>query len=157
MPQETLVTLARFEWQMEANMARSRLAASGIESYIAEEVIGTVCWYWAKALGGIQLQVSSADLEDARAIVEKPWLEEGEPVLTETEQKADRALRGAVLGVVAFPVQLYASWLLINIVASREPLDPRERRQVIKAAMLNLPLLILPALAGAFPWLRRIF
>jgi Putative prokaryotic signal transducing protein len=54
------------------------------------------------------------------------------------ERDAERAFRGAVLGVLFFPIQLYAFYLLVKIFISEESLGDRERRKAIIAAVLCL-------------------
>jgi hypothetical protein len=142
---ERLVTLARFEWLMQANLARCRLAACGIEAFMPDQYTASLCWHYAKALGGIRLQVSSEDAEDARAILEEIPEPNGEPILTDHEQAADRALRAAVFGVVLAPLELYALWLLLPVFRWEGPLGARERRNIVAAAVL-IALPFLPAL-----------
>jgi Putative prokaryotic signal transducing protein len=61
---------------------------------------------------------------------------EREPTLR--EQNAERAFRGAVLGVLCIPIQLYVLYLVIKVFISDEPLGDRERRRSIIAAALCL-------------------
>jgi hypothetical protein len=154
--EESLVTVARFEWRMEAVLARCRLESCGIETFLPDEFATSVYWDYAKALGGIRVQVDSRDAGDARAILEEDPRDAGEPIMTESEERADRVLRAAVFGAVAFPLAYYACWLLLNALLAGGPLGLRERRQVILAAVLNLPFVLLSAWFGAIPALRRL-
>ena len=132
-----LVTVGRYEWEMEASLARSRLAAAGIPSWTPESSIGSIYWHYAKALGGIRLQVSAEDAEDARAILDEIPVEEDAPEVGGADQLADRVLRAAVFGcVVQFPIGLYAAWLLVRLLTSGEPLGPAARRKAAHAAAL---------------------
>ena len=135
-PEEALVTVATFEWLMQADVARSRLAACGIEAHLPEEFVGTVCWHYAKAIGGLRLQVGGEDFEDARAVLEEPQLPVDEPILDEMEAKAERFLRTAVFATVAFPLVLYALWLIFDLFTVREQLTARARRQAARGATL---------------------
>ena len=151
---ESPVTVARFEWQTEANLARGRLASTGIAALIPEEVMGGLCWHYTKALGGFRLQVSSEDAEDALTILEEHGQQADEPVLSGIEDRADRVLRAAVFGTVILPLQLYAFWLLLSIFFSKERLQYPARWKVIQAAVLNLPFVLISALAVAIGMLR---
>ena len=143
------VTVATFGWEMEANLARARLASAGIAAHLADECMGSIYWHYVKALGGLRLQVSAEDAEDALAILREPIQEEteatGPVVANAVDEKADRALRAAVFGIFALPLELYAFWLLINIFASKERLGRKARRKVLLASVLNLPLVLITA------------
>jgi hypothetical protein len=71
-----IVTIANFTESMEAEMAKLRLESAGIEVFLAGENARIM----EPGLGPLQLQVSSDDEEDARAILADP----GEP---ETEDE----------------------------------------------------------------------
>lgn len=131
------VTVARFEWEMDASLAASRLQAAGIAAHVPESVMGSVCWHYAKALGGIRLQVSAEDEEDARAILDEPPVEAGDPLIEGNDALAARTLRAAVLGYVAAPLLLYAGWLLARLLTSGA-LSLRARRWAPHAAGLLL-------------------
>lgn len=66
-----VVTIARFNEPLEAEMAKLRLESAGIEVYLAGENARIM----EPGLGPLELQVSSDDEEDARAILADP----GEP------------------------------------------------------------------------------
>ena len=127
-------------------------------------------WHLTNALGGIKLQVGDRDAEEALAILaesEAPDLpapgqadealpptsggeqpseigtvevDEPELALTSREQNADRALRGAVLGLLLPPLQLYVFWLLLKVfVSDDERLRSDKLRRAGTAAIINLP------------------
>jgi hypothetical protein len=60
---------------------------------------------------------------------------------TARDQDAERAARGALLGILFLPLELYAFYLLLKVVLSRESLGDRERRNAIFAAVINLPII----------------
>jgi hypothetical protein len=66
-----VVTIANFTEPMEAEMAKLRLESAGIDVYLAGENARIM----EPGLGPLQLQVSSDDEADARAILADP----GEP------------------------------------------------------------------------------
>jgi hypothetical protein len=134
------VTVARFDWEMEASLAASRLAAAGIAAYIPDSVMGSLYWHYGKALGGIRLQVSAEDEEDARAILDERAAAGEEPIARGNDALAERAWRAARLGLIAsFPLLPYAGWLLLRLLTSREPLGAPARRKAVLAAVVVLP------------------
>ena len=66
-----VVTIASFTEPLEAEMAKLRLESAGIEGFLA----GVNARIMEPGLGPLELQVSSDDEEDARAILADP----GEP------------------------------------------------------------------------------
>ncbi|HZU35229.1 MAG TPA: hypothetical protein VFA18_04955 [Gemmataceae bacterium] len=69
--------------------------------------------------------------------------EAAEPPPNVREQTARRAVRGAVLGLLLWPLQLYVFWLLLRVFLSDEPLTPETRRLATIAACINLPVIAL--------------
>jgi Putative prokaryotic signal transducing protein len=68
------VTIAQFTEPLEAEMARLRLQSAGIETFLSGENAGMM----EPGLGPLQLQVSSEDEADARAILDDPGLKPDE-------------------------------------------------------------------------------
>jgi hypothetical protein len=66
-----VVTIANYNEPMEAEMAKLRLESAGIEVFLSGENARIM----EPGLGPLQLQVSSDDEEDARAVLADP----GEP------------------------------------------------------------------------------
>jgi hypothetical protein len=129
------VTVARFDWEMDVSLAASRLDAAGIAAHVPDSVMGTVCWHYAKALGGLRLQVSADDEADARAVLGEPRAEIPEPIVDPKDALAERTLRAVVLGYFASPLLLYACWLLARLWMSG-PLSRRARRCAAHATVL---------------------
>ena len=66
-----------------------------------------------------------------------------DPLPTERERNADRAARGAVLGIVFLPLQFYVLYLLLfKVFASEESLDDRHLHKSIAAGVINCVVLI---------------
>lgn len=187
---DKLVTVATYWNSIEAGLARGRLEAAGIRSFLADDQMVGTAWYLGNAIGGIKLQVidseaeaalaalsendadaenlngtDDADVKDAAsegtdrseavgheyetALVEDDRPDEPERALTSREENADRAYRGAIIGLLLFPLQLYVFWLLLKVfIASDEQLRPSKRRAAILAAVINIPCVI----ALAFFW-----
>lgn len=55
------VTIARYDLPYEAQIARARLQAEGIDTFIADEHTINMQWLYANALGGVKLQVKARD------------------------------------------------------------------------------------------------
>ena len=65
-----LITIASFDHPLEANLAKSRLEAEGIECVLTNEHIAGMNWVWAPTIGGVGLQVLEADARRALEILE---------------------------------------------------------------------------------------
>ncbi len=64
-----LLTVAHFDFPWEAQLARTRLEAEGIEAWVADEYTIGMQWLYCNALGGVRVQVDAEDLFRARAIL----------------------------------------------------------------------------------------
>jgi hypothetical protein len=159
-----LVTIATYGDALEASLARGYLESLDIPAFLADEQTIGMAWHLGVALGGIKLQVPDVVEAEARqaladrhgeqlddderyvATAEEPEsapaddADEAPPTLR--EQTADRAWRGAIICVFAFPCELYIFWLLLKVFLSDERLDAPHRRRAIYAAIINLPLVI---------------
>lgn len=65
---------------------------------------------------------------------------------TVREQNAARALRGAVLGLIFWPLQAYVFYLLFRVYLSDEELGKVYRRRAWVAAAINLPFVLISAM-----------
>ena len=79
-----VVTVARFNEPLEAEMARLRLQSAGIETFLSGENAGIM----EPGLGPLQLQVNADDETDARAVLADPGATAGDML----EADADAAL-----------------------------------------------------------------
>jgi hypothetical protein len=70
-----VVTVAKFEEPLQAEMAKMRLDSAGIETYLSGENARIM----EPGLGPLQLQVSAEDEQDARAILADPGEITAEP------------------------------------------------------------------------------
>lgn len=80
----TLVTIATYHSQPQAEAARVRLAHDGIHAVLLNETIVAMDWLLMNAIGGIKLQVSAQDVERATEIINKLELELRERLKTNT-------------------------------------------------------------------------
>ncbi|MBU1043171.1 MAG: DUF2007 domain-containing protein [Candidatus Omnitrophica bacterium] len=66
---QELVTVGKFLNVIDAHIAKTRLESEGIECYIQDENLVTLNWLYSNAIGGVRLQVNSADSSNARQIL----------------------------------------------------------------------------------------
>ncbi|MGB7621062.1 MAG: DUF2007 domain-containing protein [Terriglobia bacterium] len=66
-----LVTVRKFRDLMDAVMAKGLLESVGIESFLIDENMVRIDWLISNAIGGIKLQVTSADAEAAIAVLDQ--------------------------------------------------------------------------------------
>jgi hypothetical protein len=84
-----------------------------------------------------------ADEEDDDAFFSEDEDDEEEEETSEIDQVAERAWRGALIGILFLPIQLYVFGLLLHVIFSREKPSPALRWKVVAAAAINLPILFL--------------
>jgi hypothetical protein len=72
-----VVTIATYAKPEEAHLARLRLCREDIPAFIKDEHLVQTAWTWTILAGGVKLQVSEDDAEEARALLRK------EPVVME--------------------------------------------------------------------------
>ena len=72
--------------------------------------------------------------------------EDDEEPLSTRDSLAARACRGAMLGLLFFPIQVYVFTLLIRVFLSNERLGARHRQLVLWAAVINIPYVLILAL-----------
>ena len=65
----SLVTIYRSFNEAEAQLAKSRLEAAGIEVYIAHELAATAAEGFSMATGGVLVQVPDEKAEEAKALL----------------------------------------------------------------------------------------
>jgi Putative prokaryotic signal transducing protein len=67
-----LVTIARFRDLIEAQLAKGKLEAAGIDAFLGNENIVSLDWFYSNAVGGLRLQVLEEDVTDAQASLDEP-------------------------------------------------------------------------------------
>jgi hypothetical protein len=67
-----LVTIRRFRGFPEAVLARGMLDSAGAESFLADDNIVRMDWFWSNGVGGIKLQVDRDNVEAAIEVLERP-------------------------------------------------------------------------------------
>ena len=147
---DELITVATFEELARATLAKNRLEDAGIRAVLADQEMMAMAPLYAVAIGQIKLQVLARDASKAQQALMSRGPQESspaatvdsDPVLTQREKNADRAFRGAVLGLFLLPLQLYVSWLLANLFLDRGEWSQQKRRQASLALLINLAGLI---------------
>jgi lipopolysaccharide export LptBFGC system permease protein LptF len=139
-------TLGGVKLQVAASDAEEALKLLASAPAMDAEEFETA-WQTTPAEDEDSQQAPSADKQ-----VEEPEVEEPEEVPTKREENADRALRGAILGALCFPVQAYVLYLLVfRVFLSEERLSGRSRRNAIIALVLMVPYVI-----GFYLWIRML-
>ena len=64
-----MITLTKVSYIHEADMICMQLREAGIESFIADENLGSIQPLYSGAIGGIRIQIHEDDLEKAKAIL----------------------------------------------------------------------------------------
>lgn len=159
--------VATFSDPIEANLAVGLLESEGIPARLADEATVTTAWHMAVTFGGIKVLVAGDHFEAASQILAsakaKPSEsaaraqdaldEESEPANNQREDAANRAAKAALLGLLFPPLELYALWLVLGIVASRESLQPTFRNRAWFAGILSASVV----LAVWFLFLKPLF
>jgi hypothetical protein len=177
-----LVTVATFNDPIEAAMARNYLEAAGISAMLLDETTVATNWGIANAVGGIKLQVSLGNLAQAEVLLDQVPDDEPDDVpsiaLTMTpttdeppeeldhgttkDKAVDRLFRATIFGLVFWPLQFYALWLLMTLPTMGGKMSPDRRWKVGVSLLFSLPLVAMSfvalfCLAGLFqsPATRR--
>lgn len=66
------ITLRKYRDLPEALFAKGALDSSGIQSYLVDDNMVRVDWFWSNLLGGIKLKVRPEDVEAATEILNQP-------------------------------------------------------------------------------------
>lgn len=67
-----LVTVGKFRDLPEALLAKGCLQSAGIESFLLDENVVRLDWFWSNLMGGIKLQVDPENVESASQILDQP-------------------------------------------------------------------------------------
>jgi hypothetical protein len=69
--EDTLVTIATFEYYQFAHLAKAKLESEGIECCIYDEYTASINWLFVNAIGGIKLRVLSSNVDKALLILKE--------------------------------------------------------------------------------------
>jgi hypothetical protein len=68
-----MITIATYDFWPNAEIARGRLQAEGIEAALADQHLVQTDWLYSIAVGGIKLQVAAGDVERALHILNQDY------------------------------------------------------------------------------------
>ena len=68
----TLIVVRRFRDLIEAELAKGKLESAVIASFVADENIVRMDWFYSNAVGGLRLMVKPEDADEARTILDEP-------------------------------------------------------------------------------------
>jgi hypothetical protein len=143
-----LVTLTRVPDLAAARLMQGLLQSAGIDCFVPDENLLSQASCLGGIVGGLRVQVRTADRERAQALLDDYRTEDGRAeddeapanpkALAASERLAQRALRAAVLGFVLWPIaHPYALALAISAL-TRKDLTGYARRKARVAAAISL-------------------
>jgi Putative prokaryotic signal transducing protein len=65
---------ARYLFLTDALIAESRLRSADIETFLIDETVARLDWFWLNGLGGVKILVAADDAEDAAELLGLPLL-----------------------------------------------------------------------------------
>jgi hypothetical protein len=69
---QKLVMVQRFRDLPEALLAKGRLDSAGIESFLSDDNVIRMDWFWSNGVGGLKLMVREEDADSAKAVLSAP-------------------------------------------------------------------------------------
>jgi hypothetical protein len=98
---DRLETVATFTDLTQAQSARSALESAEIESFLLDEATGSIDWGLMPAMGGLRLQVRSADAARAREVLADLGQSVDSADLEEVEHSESARRRKRRIGLIA--------------------------------------------------------
>jgi Putative prokaryotic signal transducing protein len=118
---------ARYLFLTDALIAESRLRSADIETFLIDETVARLDWFWLNGLGGVKILVAADDAEDAAELLGLPLLPQFEaqgggiliqPVCPRCSS-LDIAYRSTnVARILASVLALALGWLLLPFTRS---------------------------------------
>ncbi|MBT4485730.1 MAG: hypothetical protein HOC71_18840 [Candidatus Latescibacteria bacterium] len=119
-------------------MARNRMEAEGISTFLADvETVG-VAWHLGPAVGGVKIRVQSEYVELAQSVLKDIAGQVAPQEMYSDEAQSRRAFRAAALGVIFPPLQLYSLWLIGRLLFTRQRLGIEAKRYIAWTVVLDL-------------------
>lgn len=76
MAKKSFVVISKFTDITEAKVVQSKLESCGIESWLDDQNIANMNWFYTNLIGGLRLRVRTEDAEDAMVILKDIVVEE---------------------------------------------------------------------------------
>jgi len=103
---ETFVTIARFQYSSEAQIVKGRLEADGIKVFLKDNITIDTDPLVSNAIGGIKLNVLSADAEEAKEILKSIKVrsldDNGNPIICPNCGKEDVEMYSSIDSLKSF-------------------------------------------------------
>jgi hypothetical protein len=168
---QQFVTIAVAQDSVEANIIKNYLNDAGVQAFVADDEAISMDWLMANAIGGIKVQVAAVDADEAREALDlrseagehgEVWTstspsaslermtvdEEPETPVSDRAINANRAFRAAVFGLLFWPIELYAAYVLFKVYRSRETLAGRPRTLAKMALLIVATAIVAPVLVS---------
>jgi hypothetical protein len=148
------VVIRKFSAPHEAELSASYLRDHEIRARVDNDVLANMDPFYSDVFGGVRLHVRRIDAERADELLkqleaaEKQARAERDPT-TAADRTADRALVGAVLGMMLpVVVHAYSLWLALRV--DWQALSARGRRRLTIAVVIDVAVFAVAALAIAY-------
>ena len=148
------VVIRKFSAPHEAELSASYLRDHEIRARVDNDVLANMDPFYSDVFGGVRLHVRRIDAERADELLreleaaEKQARAERDPT-TAADRTADRALVGAVLGLMLpLVVHAYSLWLALRV--DWQALSARGRRRLAIAVVIDVAVFAVAALAIAY-------
>jgi hypothetical protein len=148
------VVIRKFSAPHEAELSASYLRDHEIRARVDNDVLANMDPFYSDVFGGVRLHVRRIDAERADELLtaleaaEKQARAERDPT-TAADRTADRALVGAVLGMMLpIVVHAYSLWLALGV--DWQALSARGRRRLAIAVVIDVAVFAVALLAIAY-------
>lgn len=84
---DSMITIARYSWPHEAQIARAKLESEGVPVFVADEHTVSVNWLLSGAVGGIRVQVPEEHAARAVEILQRDDSEAVEALAEDPEEE----------------------------------------------------------------------
>lgn len=159
MPRKTsgiLKTVGTYHDAFQARIDKNLLESEGITSYLLDEFAVGINWNLTQSVGGVKLQVPANQFEQASNFLktskelfvddERAWKRRIWSNSSRIARRRSIAYRGAIVGLLLFPLQLYVSWLLFRVAFTPGEISIRYRIKLAAAVAINIPAILILAL-----------
>ncbi len=111
---DALVTIRRYLWPHEAQIARSLLESEGIDAVVQDAHLAQIDWLYIQAIGGLRLQVAAADAAQAAAVLAAVEAAPPAPAEEYDEGTCGSCGSRATERVVAGRTPTFLSWMVFG-------------------------------------------